>query len=69
MGGGRRQGMGGSGKMSKGNSLDSHLSCLARKKPKKNKGQSSDEKELATLYPAQTSLDFSEQGGAGAVGL
>ena len=42
--------------MSKGNSLESHLSCLVRKKPEKNKGQSSG---LATLYPAQISLDFS----------
>ena len=48
--------------MSKGNSLESHLSCLVRKKPEKNKGQSSG---LTTLYPVQISLDFSVGWGQG----
>lgn len=47
MGGGRRQGMGGSGKMSKGNSPDTQPSCRVRNNPEKNKGQRSGKKEAA----------------------
>ena len=47
MGGGGRQGMGGSGKMSKGNSPDTQPSCRVRNNPEKNKGQRSGKKEAA----------------------